>query len=133
VTIGEELKEDAMSDLKIIPPGEHPYDPIKKDIDPVGFALERLQTYLTWIDEHRASFEKMRASNPTEAERELEYLADSTREALRYFLRLSELLLGGHGFDPNKRLPRGLFAPQWKERLERFLNESKNEVDKVTG
>lgn len=121
-----------MSDLKVIPPGEHPYDPVKKEIDPVGFALERLQTYLTWIDEHRASFEKARDSNPAEAEKELEYLAASTREALRYFLRLSELLLAGHSIDPTKRLPRGLLTPQWKERLERFLNES-TEADKVTG
>jgi hypothetical protein len=122
-----------MNDLNVIPPGEHPYDPVKKEIDPVGFALERVQTYLSWIDEHRASFEKMRESNPTEAEKELGYLANSTREALRYYLRLSELLLAGHGFDPNKRLPRGLLTPQWKERVERSLDESEKEMEKITG
>jgi hypothetical protein len=131
--IMEDFSKDTMHDLNVIPPGDHPYDPVKKEIDPVGFALERLQTYLTWIDEHRASFEKMRVSNPTEAEKELAYLADSTREALRYFLRLSELLLAGNGLDPKKRLPRGLLTPQWKERLERFLDESKKDREKLTG
>ena len=41
-----------------LPPGQHPYDPVKKDIDPVGLALDRVQTFLVWIDEHRATFEK---------------------------------------------------------------------------
>jgi hypothetical protein len=92
----------------ILPPGESPRDPAVKDIDPVGFALDRARTYLHWIEEHRASFEAARESDPDTAERELGNLAYSTREAQAHMERLVELLLAGYTFDPTKRLPRGL-------------------------
>ena len=92
----------------VAPPGESRLDPSVKDIDAVAFALERVQTLLAWIDEHRASFEAARASNPEEAERELGNLADATAQARRYHGRLVELLLAGYAIDPAKRLPKGL-------------------------
>ena len=92
----------------VTPPGEGPLDPYKKDIDPVAFALERVQTMLAWVDEHRASFEATRDSDPESAERELGFLADATRQAREYHGRLVELVLAGYAVDRSKRLPRGL-------------------------
>jgi hypothetical protein len=96
------------------PPGKHPCDPVKKDLDPVGFALSRAQTFLVWIDEHRAAFEKARDTDPEAAESELSNLRDATEQGLLYMQRLSELILGGYAIDPSKRLPdslrRGWFA-----------------------
>jgi hypothetical protein len=87
---------------------------VKKDIDPVAFALYRVQTFLVWIDEHRASFEKLRHTDKEAAESELSNLRDSTMQGIVYLQRLSELLLAGYAIDPNKRLPeslcRGWFA-----------------------
>jgi hypothetical protein len=111
-----------MDKSSVLPPGEHSFDPYLKDIDPVGFALQRLQCYLTWIEEHRTSFEKVRTSDPVEAEKELADLADSTKEATRYFVRLGELLLSGYTFDPTKRLPNGLFEAQWLLRAQRLID-----------
>ena len=111
-----------MVEAKITSPGEHPCDPSKGDIDAVGFALERLQTYLSWIEEHRASFEKERGSDPAGAEKELVYLADATKQAMRHFVRLTELLLAGYTFDPSKRLPKGLLQPQWLARIQKLLD-----------
>jgi hypothetical protein len=97
-----------------LPPGQHPYDPVKKDLDPIGFALYRVQTFLVWIDEHRAAFEKARDSDEEFAEAELSNLRDSTLQGMIYLQRLSELLLAGYTIDPGKRLPeslrRGWFA-----------------------
>lgn len=111
-----------MVDSSIVPPGHHSCDPSKSDIDSIGFALAMLQTHLTWIEEHRASFEKYRGSDPASAEKELGYLADSTKEAIRHYVRLTELLLAGYTFDPGKRQPKGLFQPQWLSRIQVFLN-----------
>ena len=93
---------------RVIPPGESPLDPSVEDIDPLAFALDRVLTYLAWIDEHRASFEAARASHPQTAERELGNLAHSTDEARKHMARLVELLLAGYTIDPSNRLPRGL-------------------------
>lgn len=97
----------------VLPPGESPIDAAVKDIDPVAFALDRVRTYLDWIEEHRASFEVARESDPETAEQELGYLAHSTREARRHMARLVELLLAGYTIDPSRRLPRGL--ARWTE------------------
>ena len=94
----------------VLPPGDSPDDPAVKDIDPVAFALDRAKTYLHWCEEHRASFEAARATDPATAESELHNLAHSTQEARRHMARLVELLLTGYTIDPAKRLPRGL---QW--------------------
>src|SRR6476659_1262939 len=93
---------------RVLPPGENPDDPAVKDIDAVAFALDRVRTYLVWIDEHRASFEATRTSDPEAAECELGNLAHATEEARKHMERLVELLLAGYGIDPSKRLPRGL-------------------------
>jgi hypothetical protein len=111
-----------MADQQIIPPGEHPDDPYKKDVDPIGFHLYQLQINLQWIEEHRGSFERDRIEDPDAAEAELKYLAQSTKDALRHYLRLSELLLGGYRFDPEKRLPRGLCEAAWVERIRKWLS-----------
>lgn len=98
---------------EILPPGKHSWDPFKQDIDPIGFALERLQTNIIWIDEYRASFEKLRNSEPERAECELRYLEDATEQLVAHLQRLTELLLAGYSIDPNKRLPKGLCQPHW--------------------
>ena len=53
-----------MGNSKVLPPGDSPDDPAVKDIDAVAFALNKVHTYLVWIDEHRASFEAARTSDP---------------------------------------------------------------------
>ena len=80
------------------PPGESSIDPAVKDIDPIGLALDRARTYVHWIEEHWASFEAARESDPQAAERVLANLAHSTREARLHLARLVELLLAGYPF-----------------------------------
>jgi len=92
----------------VIPPGDSPLDCANNDIDAVAFALDRVRTYLHWIDEHRASFEMMRKSDPSVAEKELGNLAHATAEGRLHMARLVELLLAGYTINPNKLLPRGL-------------------------
>jgi hypothetical protein len=75
--------------------------------DPVACQLERLHTFLSWIHEHRASFEKQRHLQPELAEAELRYLAHSTEEAKRHLAKLTQMLLAGQTIDCTKRLPRG--------------------------
>ena len=53
------------------PPGRHGCDPYKQDIDPIAFALARLQVHLLWIGEHRTSFEKIRTTDPTGARKRI--------------------------------------------------------------
>lgn len=91
-----------------LPPGQHPYDPVNQDLDPVGFALSRVQTFLVWIDEHRATFEKARDTDEEFAESEMSNLRDATAQGMIYLQRLSELLLAGYTIDPSKRLPESL-------------------------
>jgi hypothetical protein len=104
----EDTRTDGVGNCLTLPPGQHPYDPVKKDLDPVGFALYRVQTFLVWIEEHRATFEKSRHTDPEFAESELRNLRDSTLQGMVYLQRLSELLLAGYTIDPNKRLPESL-------------------------
>jgi len=94
-------------------PGQHSCDPYIKDIDPIAFALARLQVHLLWIDEHRSSFEKSRHTDPTGAENELGCLRRSTEEALAHLHGLTELLQAGYTIDPNKRLPKSLLPADW--------------------
>ena len=107
----------------ILPPGQHPDDPSNKDIDAVAYGLERVQTFLLWIDEHRSSFEKVRNSDPASAETELRYVEDSTKQALSHLQRLIELLLAGYTVDPNKLLPKGLSQREWLGDYLRRLRE----------
>lgn len=106
--VRHEASSAGMENSCTLPPGQHPYDPGKKDIDPIGFALYRVQTFLIWIDEHRASFEKLRHTDQEAAEIELSNLRDSTVQGMIYLQRLSELLLASYTIDPNKRLPESL-------------------------
>jgi hypothetical protein len=93
---------------KVPPPGEGPNDPALKEIDAVAFALDRVRAYLYWIEEHRASFEAARDTDPAVAEREMANLAHSAQEGRKYMDRLVELLLAGYTIDPSKQLPRDL-------------------------
>jgi hypothetical protein len=95
-----------MDKADVLPPGQHPNDPYKKDIDPVAFALRKVATMLFWIEEHRSSFEHLRNSDPANAERELDNLRDATKQAVVGLHRFIELYLAGYSIDPNKRLPR---------------------------
>ena len=112
-----------MDKREILPSGQHPYDPSRQDIDPVGYALERLQTLLIWIEEHRSSFEILRNTNPTSAENELGCLKDSTEQAVMHLHRLTELLLAGYTIDPQKQLPKGLCGEVWSRMVDIFLRE----------
>lgn len=126
-----EAEPDASESACTLPPGQHPYDPVKKDIDPVAFALDRVQTFLVWIDEHRASFEQARDIDKELAEAELNNLRDSTSQGIIYLQRLSELLLAGYSIDPGKRLPeslrRGWFSSNVRRRQERGGTPSGND------
>jgi hypothetical protein len=110
-----------MAHDEVLPPGQHPFDSSKEGIDPVGFALERIQTFLFWISEHRASFEKERNSDPNSAENELRCLENSTEQALIHLQRLKELLFAGFAIDPNKQLPKGLVDPQSENMIAAIL------------
>lgn len=107
------MNRTPMNTNDVLPPGQHPNDPLKQDIEPIGFAMERVQTFLTWINEHRASFEQVRETEPSDAENELHCLKDSTEQAVLHLHRLIELILAGYSIDPNKRLPKGLFSKNW--------------------
>jgi hypothetical protein len=112
--------------VDILPPGQHPYDPVRTDLDPVGFALCRVQTFLIWIDEHRASFEMAGTTDPETAERELANLRVATRDALIHLQRLSELMLAGYTIDPNKRLPESIVRSWFSSCVERMIAAEKN-------
>jgi hypothetical protein len=110
----------------IVPPGEHPFDPVKPDIDPVAFALDKVQTLLVWIDEHRASFEKARRTDPETAESELSNLRIATRDAMIHLQRFSDLFLAGYTIDANKRLPESLSGAWFSTCVERVLAAEKD-------
>src|ERR1019366_10068145 len=107
-----------MDKRAILPIGEHPVDPLKNSIDPIGYALKRLQTHLIWIDEHRAAFEKLRDSDPNNAKNELNCLKDSNEQAILHLQRLTELLMLGHVIDPQKDLPKDLCSEIWCRTVE---------------
>jgi hypothetical protein len=93
----------------VIPPGDDPQrDRANKEIDAVAGALERTITMVQWAEEHLASFQAHRTSDPTSAENELGYLRDVIEQGAMYLGRLAELILAGYNIDPNKLLPRGL-------------------------
>ena len=110
-------------------PGEHPDDPYVNDIDPLAFALSRVQTMLVWIEEHRASFEALRGDDPKEAEKELKYLRNVAFQAIKYMNRLSELVLSGYQIDPNKRLPKDLIAGHFQEWCNRLAEKASADAE----
>lgn len=113
-----------METNKVLPPGEHPFDTRRSNADQVGYALERLQTFLIWIDEHRASFEKERDTDPQSANAELRNLQDSTEQAVLHLQRLTELLLAGYSINSDKELPIGLCGQVWG-RWVQFLRQER--------
>ena len=102
---------------------DSPRDSCKPDIDEVAYALERLQTFLSWIEEHRGSFEKERDTDPESAAAELRHLQDSTEQAVLHLQRLTELLLAGYTIDPAKTLPRGFCSATWLRKVQILLRE----------
>ena len=112
----------------ITPPGQHPHDPSKGDIDPLGYALERLQTYLIWSDEHRASYEKARNTNLGDAENELNCLKNSIERAIIHLQRLSELLLAGYGVDSKKKLPNNLCGEVWNRIVQNIEQQRQKDI-----
>jgi hypothetical protein len=94
-------------------------------MDQVAHALERIQTFLMWIDEHRASFEKERDTNPWSADPELRNLQDSTEQAVLYLQRLTELLFAGYTIDPDKISPKGLGNEVWVRWVQILLQNRK--------
>lgn len=130
---GDEARPACAETRHPLPPGQHRDDPVKKDIDPVGFALERVQTFLVWIDEHRASFERARDSDEEVAESELSNLRDATRQGMIYLQRLSELLLAGYTFDPSKRLPDSLRRGWFSSYVDRKLGAASGEGTRTGG
>jgi len=92
-------------------------------MDQVAHALARLQTFLIWIDEHRASFEKERPNDPQSAESELRNLQDSTEQAVMHLQRLTELLLAGYTIDPAKVSPKGLCGVVWGRWVQYLLRD----------
>jgi hypothetical protein len=97
-----------MDNQEIQPPGSGANDPAHKDIDAIAFQLERIKTYLVWIDKHRLTFEHLRKTDPGAAEKELRALQEATEQAFPHLQRLMELLLAGYTIDPKKRLPTNL-------------------------
>jgi hypothetical protein len=117
--------------IEVVPPGQHPSDPYKTDIDPIGFALNRVQTELMWIGEHWCSFTKLRESDPNEADKELGNLRQSLEEAVLHMQRLTELVVAGYSIDPNKRLPAGLTSMGWSHRVEYVRNKQQKSDDNL--
>jgi hypothetical protein len=102
-----------MDKNEILPPEKHYLDPSRDTVDPVGFALKKLQELLIWIDEHRSSFEKHRVNDPINADNELHCLKDATYQAILRLQRLTELILAGHGIDPKKAVPTDILNVVW--------------------
>jgi hypothetical protein len=111
--------------MDILPPGQHARDSRKPDIDQIAYALERVQTFLIWIDEHRASFEKERHTDPESANAELRNLQDSTEQAVLHLQRLTELVLAGYSVDSKKGLPQGLCNTVWVRWLQLLHQEGR--------
>jgi hypothetical protein len=107
-----------MNNDAIIPPGAHPCDPAKANIDPVGYALKKLQTYLVWLSEHGSAYEKYRDTDPSTAQSELGNLKDAYEQAVLHLQRLTELILAGRGIDSSKVLPRDMCSEVWKRIVE---------------
>lgn len=112
-----------MDNHMILPLGQDPLDPLRENIDPIGFFLERLQTLLLWMEEHRSSFEELRNSDKEDAESELRNLKNATEQAALYLQRLTELLLAGGTIDPGKRLPKDLGGEVWLRFVQTLLRE----------
>ncbi len=115
--------QQSMDKHETLPPGRHELDSVNTDLDPIGHGLERVQTMIVWIEEHRATFEALRETDPTGAETELRYLQNATYQAAAYLQRLTELVLAGYVIDPNKQLPRGLSRPEFRRFAEWCLKK----------
>src|SRR5262245_48438566 len=90
---------------EVLPIGESPDDPWKKDIDPTAFALSQAFGDIVWADEYLATFEAVRDSDPESAEENLRWLKGSINDAWRHIRRLTELMMAGHAIDYSKEVP----------------------------
>lgn len=114
-----------------MPPGEHPHDPVNRGLDPVAFALHRVQTLLAWIAEHRSSLQSALHADTEAVENELSNLRVATRDAMIHLERLSELLLAGHTIDFNKRIPDSLSRGWFSSCLKQVLDAEKSDETKA--
>lgn len=96
-------------------PRQNPPDPANPDIDPLGFALSRLQCHLLWIGEYHTKFLKQRHTNAARAEQELAYLTNAIARASQHLTRRTELILAGYTFDPTKKNPMAADKPDGAE------------------
>lgn len=99
-----------MESSEFLPPGKHPDDP-PPDTDPIARHVQQIKGNLVWIDQYRLNIEHYLRTDPPEAERELVYLRDATKAALKHMRRLTQLLLAGYTIDPKKKIPRDLELP----------------------
>lgn len=97
----------SMSNGTYAPPGKHPIDPCKKDIDPLAFALDHIQTSTTWIVEHLYALEKETGLN-RDSTRELEYLHQCIYSLAIYTGRLTELVFMDYTINRELKIPIGL-------------------------
>jgi hypothetical protein len=107
----------------LLPPGSDPIDPSGADIDPIGFSLERLQTFLIWIEQHRSAIEMTIEPHQRCAISEMDNLKDASYRAILHFQRLSELILNGYSIDKSKRMPKGLYSDPWIRMVEAIRRE----------
>jgi hypothetical protein len=102
--------------------------PPNSEIDPIGYFLERLQTNLLWIDEHRSSYQSYRNDDHEAAEVELDYLKNVTDQSIIYLQQLTELLLSKSTIDSNKVLPKGLCQEAWRRTVTQISEQAKSQV-----
>ena len=109
-----------------VTPIYHPQDPSKMDIDTIGYALEKLQTYLIWSEAHSASYMNARNIDIDNAKNKMSCLRDAIYNAVLHLNRLTELIISGQGIDRSKKIPRGLSGEVW-QRIVADIVSSQNE------
>ena len=117
----------AIDTENVIPPGQHPNDPANREIDPIAYALKKLQTYMFWLGEHASSYEKYHSVDSSKAENELNCLKDAYEQAILYLQRLTELLIGGYQIDPQKVLPRDICSVVWNNLVQSIKDRPSRE------
>jgi hypothetical protein len=68
-------------------------------------------------------------TNSTSVESELSNLRVTTRDAMIYLERLSELIIAGHAIDQTKRIPDSLSRHWFSSCLKQVLDSEKNNKD----
>lgn len=97
----------------VVPPGQHPSDPANDvELDAFLFSVERIQCHLCWIDERAAVIDASNELKSAAMADELKSIQESTEKATSSLKRLVQLILAGYSFDPGKKIPNGLLAPE---------------------